>query len=472
LVFLEILMKFTFYGAAGEVTGSSHVINVNGKNIMLDCGLYQGKRKEAFEKNRQFPFDPAQIDVVLLSHAHMDHSGNLPTLVKKGFKGKIWCTDVTAELCGIMFRDCAHIQQLDVDYVNKKRAKQGKTLFEPLYTEADAEVAVRHLEGVKYEQAFSPVEGMDVSYFDAGHILGSAFTSMDIRENGYKRRVMYTGDIGRYGIPILKDPVPVKDIDYLITESTYGDRVHPADADVKGHLQRIVNRICESKGKLIIPAFSIGRTQLIVYLLNKLYVEGKVCPLPIYVDSPLSSAATAIYARHREDWDDDTREFIMNGSKPFSFNTLKYTQSVEESKLLNVMEGPMIIISASGMMEAGRVLHHISNNIGDPRNIILVVGYQAVNTLGRKIIDREPVVKIFGEEHEVKAQVEVMEALSAHGDKVEMLRLFEECGPRSVKKAFCVHGEDGTLTEWAGTLKKAGMKDAVVPLAGQSFEVN
>jgi metallo-beta-lactamase family protein len=465
-------MKFTFHGAAGEVTGSNHVIEVNGKKVMLDCGLYQGKRKEAFEKNRQFPFDPAEIDVVLLSHAHMDHSGNLPTLVKKGFKGTIWCTDVTAELCGIMFRDCAHIQELDVAYVNKKRAKQGKNLFEPLYTEEDAKVAVGHLMGVKYGQTFSPIEGMEVTFFDAGHILGSAFTSMDIRTDGQLRRVLYTGDIGRYEIPILRDPVPVSGIDYLITESTYGDRVHPTDTDVIGHLERIVNKICQTKGKLIIPAFSIGRTQLIVYLLNKLYVEGKICALPVYVDSPLSSAATEIYARHRECWDEDTDKFILNGNKPFSFSTLKYTESVEESKMLNTLEGPLIIISASGMMEAGRVLHHIANNMGDRNNIILVVGYQAVNTLGRKIVDHEKEVKIFGEEHEMRAQVESMEALSAHGDRNEMMRFVENCGVSSMKKAFCVHGENGALTVWADTLKKAGVGETFVPMAGQSFEVN
>jgi metallo-beta-lactamase family protein len=464
-------MKFTFYGAAGEVTGSSHVIEMNGKKVMLDCGLYQGKRKEAFEKNRQFPFEPSEIDVVLLSHAHMDHSGNLPTLVKKGFKGKIWCTDATADLCEIMFRDCAHIQELDVEYVNKKRAKLGQNLFEPLYTEAEAQVAVGHLASVKYEQPFSPVEGMEVSFFDAGHILGSAFTSMDIRQSGDKKRVMYTGDIGRYAMPILRDPVPVGHIEYLITESTYGDRIHPTDVDVKGHLERIVKKICETKGKLIIPAFSIGRTQLIVYLLNQLYVEGRICQLPMYVDSPLSSAATQIYARHKECWDEETDHFILNGSKPFSFGSLKYTESVEESKKLNDMAGPMIIISASGMMEAGRVLHHIKNNISDPRCIIMIVGYQAINTLGRKIVDREPVVKIFGEEHEVKAQVEQMEALSSHGDKVEMLKYFNKCGIRGVKKVFCVHGENGALTEWAAALKKAGIPDAEIPMPGQSFEI-
>jgi len=464
-------MKFTFYGAAGEVTGSSHVISIDGKNVMLDCGLYQGKRKEAFEKNRQFPFDPSQIDAVLLSHAHMDHSGNLPTLVKKGFKGKIWCTDATADLCEIMFRDCAHIQEMDVEYVNKKRAKQGKNLFEPLYTQADAEVAVGHIEPVRYEKTFSPVDGMEAAFFDAGHILGSAFTAMDIRRNGSTERVMFTGDIGRYDIPILKSPVAVEDIDYLITESTYGDRVHPPKVDVQGHLEKIVNRICQTKGKLIIPAFSIGRTQLIVYLLNKLYVEGKICPIPVFVDSPLSSAATAIYAKHKECWDSEMEEFVMNGSKPFSFQTLKYTESVEESKALNEMPGPMIIISASGMIEAGRILHHIKNNISDPRNIILIVGYQAANTLGRKIVDRQPVVKIFGEEHELKAEVEQIEALSAHGDRVEMLDYFKKCGPKSVKKAFCVHGEDGALTEWAETLKKAGMKSAEIPTSGQSFEI-
>jgi metallo-beta-lactamase family protein len=464
-------MKFTFYGAAGEVTGSSHVIESNGRRVMLDCGLYQGKRKEAFEKNRQFPFDPASVDAVLLSHAHMDHSGNLPTLVRKGFKGKIWCTGPTAELCGIMFRDCAHIQEMDVAYVNKKRAKQGKTLFEPLYTQADAEAAAGHLEGIDYGRTFSPVEGMEVSFFDAGHILGSAFTVIDVRENGNKRRVMYTGDIGRYAVPILRDPVPVGGIEYLITESTYGDRVHPAGVDVEGRLQQIVNRICQTRGKLIIPAFSIGRTQLIIFLLNKLYSQGRICPLPVYVDSPLSSAATEIYARHRECWDEEAKHLILNGSGPFSFSTLRYTESVDESKMLNALNGPMIIISASGMMEAGRVLHHISNNIGDPRNIILVVGYQALNTLGRKIVDREPVVKVFGEEHELKAQVEMMEALSAHADRPEMLEYFRKCGLQKTKWAFCVHGEDGALTEWAAALKEMGVHDAEVPVSGQSFEL-
>ncbi|HSV26803.1 MAG TPA: MBL fold metallo-hydrolase [Sedimentisphaerales bacterium] len=464
-------MKLTFHGAAGEVTGSSHIISVNGKNVMLDCGLYQGKRKEAFEKNRQFPFEPSDIDAVVLSHAHMDHSGNLPTLVRKGFAGKIWCTDATAELCGIMFRDCAHIQELDVAYVNKKRARQGKNLFEPLYTRADAEMAAGRLESVKYDQKFSPVDGMEVSFFDAGHILGSALTAIDVSCNSRKRRLMYTGDIGRYDIPILRDPVPVKNIDYLITESTYGDRVHPVVGDVKRHLQHIVNKICETKGKLIIPAFSIGRTQLLVYMLNRLYVEGKICPLPVYVDSPLSSAATEIYARYKEYLDEDAFGFTLNGSRPFSFNTLRYTQSVDESKMLNTLDGPMIIISASGMMEAGRVLHHIKNNIGDSRNIILVVGYQAANTLGRKIVDREPVVKIFGEEHELKVQVEQMAALSAHGDSVEMLKYFDKCGLKSMKRAFCVHGEGKALTEWAAALKTAGISDAVVPAAGESYEI-
>jgi metallo-beta-lactamase family protein len=464
-------MKLTFHGAAQEVTGSAHILTISGKNILLDCGLYQGKRKEAFEKNRQFAYDPTVIDAVLLSHAHMDHSGNIPTLVKKGFKGKIYCTDATADLCRIMFRDCAHIQELDVAYVNKKRTKQGKNLFEPLYTEPEADKAEEQLEPLPYGKTFSPSEGVEVSFHDAGHILGSAFTVMDVRENGFRGRIMFTGDIGRRDIPILKDPEIISDIDYLITESTYGTRKHPAATNVKEKLQGLINQICRTKGKIIIPAFSIGRTQYVVYLLNKLYVEGKICTIPVYVDSPLSSAATEIYSRHEECWDKDAKSFLLNAGKPFSFQGLRYTESVEESKQLNNMSGPMIIISASGMAEAGRILHHLKNNIGDARNIILIVGYMAEHTLGKRLVEKAKTVKIFGEEYERKAQIEIIGALSAHADRDEMLEYFRSCGPRHIKHTFCVHGEPDVLGPFSDSLRQIGMQSVSAPMPGESYEL-
>jgi len=464
-------MKLTFHGAAQEVTGSAHLLEVGGKKILLDCGLYQGKRKEAFEKNRQFPYDPASIDVVLLSHAHMDHSGNLPTLVKKGFRGKIWCTNATADLCHIMFKDCAHIQELDVAYVNKRRAKQGQKLFEPLYTVEDAQIAAECLSQVQYSQTFSPVDGLEVSFHDAGHILGSAFTDIIANEDGRRVKIMYTGDIGRRNIPILQDPVPIKDIDYLITESTYGNKLHPPAEDVKGKLEELIHTICRTKGKIIIPAFSIGRTQMLVYMLNKLYIEGRICKVPVYVDSPLSSAATAVYDKHQECWDQEAKHFLLNEGKPFSFGALHYTESVDESKHLNDMPGPMIIISASGMAEAGRILHHLKENISYEKNIIMIVGYMAENTLGRRIADKARVVKIFGEEFVLRAQVEVVGALSAHADKNEMLEYFQKCGPNSIEHAFCVHGDDGAFEPFTKALTEIGMKNVSVPKSGESFEI-
>jgi metallo-beta-lactamase family protein len=464
-------MKLTFHGAAREVTGSAHIVTINGKNILLDCGLFQGKRKEAFEKNRNFLIDPTKIDVMLLSHAHMDHSGNIPTLVKKGYKGKIYCTDATADLCKIMFQDCARIQIQDVKFVNKRRANQGKNPFEPLYTTEDANIASQHLAPVPYSVPFKIFDNVEVCFHDAGHILGSAFTEINFRENGQTKKLMFTGDIGRCDIPILKDPVVIKDIDYLITESTYGDRRHPPAAGVKDALKKVVDEICSKKGKLIIPAFSIGRTQYIVYLLNKLHSEGQIYPLPIFVDSPLSSAATDVYAKHRECWDSAAVEFLINSQRPFDFEHLRYTESVEESKALNDMSGPMIIISASGMCEAGRILHHLKNNITDPNNIILIVGYMAENTLGRRIAEHRKEVKIFGTLLPLRAKVEEIAALSAHADEFEMLDYFSRCGASHIEHVFCVHGEQNALDFFSQRLLEAGMKNAHIPSPGQTFEL-
>ncbi len=464
-------MKLTFNGAAGEVTGSSHIVTINGKNILLDCGLFQGKRKEAFEKNRNFLFKPEKIDAMLLSHAHMDHSGNVPTLIKKGYQGKIHCTEATADLCQIMFRDCAYIQTKDVEYINKKRGNQGKALFEPLYSIEEAEAACAKLQPIPYEKTFKLFDDIEVTFHDAGHILGSAMVEIVFAENGQKKKLLFTGDIGRRDIPILKDPVVVHDIDYLITESTYGDRKHPQASDVKGKLQELINKICDSGGKLIIPAFSIGRTQLLVLLLNQLHDEGKICKLPIYVDSPLSSKATRVYSKHQECWDEAAINFLMNGEKPFNFEGLQYTEDVNESMALNNTNGPMIIISASGMCEAGRILHHLKNNIADEKNIILIVGYMAANTTGRKIAEHQPEIKIFGEIYPLKATVEEIAALSAHADKYEMLEFFNKCQTSCIQHAFCVHGEQNALQHFAKALREAGVQNTHIPTPGEVIEL-
>ncbi len=465
-------MKLTFHGAAGEVTGSSHIVTINGKNILLDCGLFQGKRKEAFEKNRHFLVDPKSIDVMLLSHAHMDHSGNIPTLVKNGFRGKIYCTSATADLCKVMLQDCARIQVHDIEFVNKKRIRAGKNPFEPLYTPDDATKAIEQLVPQPYSKPFKILDNVEVTFHDAGHILGSAFTEINYSENGSgTKKLMFTGDIGRRDIPILKDPVAIRKIDYLITESTYGNRLHPPAADAKAELKKTVDMICQTKGKIIIPAFSVGRTQYIVYMLNKLYTEGQICPLPIYVDSPLSNAATEVYSKHRECWDEGAVQFLINGEKPFNFEYLHYTESVEESMALNAMNGPMIIISASGMCEAGRILHHLRNNIEDPKNIVLIVGYMAENTLGRRIAERHRDVKIFGNFVSLRSKVVEIEALSAHADEAEMLEYFHSCGASNIRHAFCVHGETEALSHFSKSLLASGMQNVSVPTPGQVFDL-
>ena len=330
---------------------------------------------------------------------------------------------------------------------------------------------MQHLVPVPYSKPFKLFDNVEVTFHDAGHILGSAFTEINFSENGSTKKLMFTGDIGRRDIPILKDPVVIKKIDYLITESTYGDRRHPPAEDAKAALKKVVDKICETKGKLIIPAFSIGRTQYIIYMLNKLYTEGKICSLPIFVDSPLSSAATEIYAKHRECWDAAAVEFLIDGHKPFDFENLRYTESVEESMSLNDMAGPMIIISASGMCEAGRILHHLKNNITDPKNIVLIVGYMAENTLGRRMAEHHKEVKIFGAALPLAAEVEEIAALSAHADEFEMLDYFDRCGTSHIKHVFCVHGEQNSLEFFSKRLLEAGMKNAHIPSPGDVFEL-
>ena len=463
-------MNITFHGAARTTTGSMHLLEIKGKRILFDCGLYQGRRKEAFERNRQLSVDAASIDTVLLSHAHIDHSGNLPTLISKGFTGKIIATPATCDLCDIMLKDSAHIQEKDVEYVNRKRHKEGKNPFEPLYTFADVENTMKCFSGVPYENEIDIAPGAKATFHDAGHLLGSAMISIDISDNGSTERLLFTGDMGRKDMPILEDPTVVQNVDILITESTYGNRFHPPKEDVLSQLAALVEDIQKKRSKLIIPSFSVGRTQQIVLFLHEIHQQGKIPRLPVFVDSPLSTKATGIYEKHSECFDSAAIEILLHGEDPFQFKGLHYVAELEESKQLNSMPGPAIIISASGMCEGGRILHHLKNNIEDPRNIILIVGYQAQNTLGRRLVEKQSPIRIFGDEYEVRARVHTINALSAHADHDELMDYFKAMGPE-VRKAFVVHGEEEQSEALAVALREVGAHDVVVPEPGQTFEI-
>jgi len=463
-------MRLTFCGAARTTTGSMHRLEINGRQILLDCGLYQGRRKEAFERNRNMPIDPTKVEIVLLSHAHIDHSGNLPTLVRKGFRGPIIATPATRDLCDIMLRDSAYLQERDVAYVNRKRIRQGKNPFEPLYTTADIDPTMDRFETLDYETPLEIIPGVTVTFHDAGHILGSGLTAIDVEEDGRRRRLVFTGDLGRKDMPILKDPVVVGDIDILLTESTYGNRLHHARQDVCDELADTVNSVVRTKGKLIIPAFSVGRTQQIVYFLRELHEKKEIPHLPVFVDSPLSSRATDVYEGHPECYDSETMQVLLDNDAPFSFRGLKYITDVKDSKKLNRMPGPAIIISASGMCEGGRILHHLKNNVEDERNGILIVGYQAEHTLGRRLVEGVPTIKIFGEHYSLRARVQVINALSAHADKNEMLDYFGQIG-KMPERVFIVHGEMDQAEPFSESLRQLGMADVTIPERGQVVEI-
>jgi len=465
-------MKIQFIGAAKTVTGSMHLIEANGKKFLLDCGLYQGKRKIAFEINRTFDlFDPKEIDFVILSHAHIDHSGNLPTLVRKGFEGNIYSTFATKDLCSVMLRDSGHIQEKDVEWVNKKRIKQHKNPFEPLYTVEDAVATLNHFVGINYHREFEISEGIKVTFFDAGHILGSASILLKITEEGKTTLLGFTGDLGRPNLAILKDPEKLPNVDYLITESTYGGRDHDNPKDAEDILASVVNKAVERRSKIIIPAFSVGRTQELVYALNNIFTEKRAEEIPVYVDSPLSVNATEVFRIHPECFDNETAEYIVRHRDPFGFNKLHYISDVEDSKRLNEIGGPMIIISSSGMVEAGRILHHLRNNIENPKNIVLMVGYSAQHTLGRKLIEHEPVVKIFGDEFEVRAEVIVMNSFSAHADAKELLDYVNQFDKSRMQRIFIVHGDEDQQKIFYERLKSVGFKYISIPEKGDVFVI-
>ncbi|MEK7450217.1 MAG: MBL fold metallo-hydrolase, partial [Planctomycetota bacterium] len=410
-------IKIKFCGGLRTVTGSMHLIKTPRGQILLDSGLFQGRREDFYRINTSFPFPISEVNGLVLSHAHIDHSGNIPTLVKNGFKSPIYTTHPTVDLCGLMLPDSGHIQEEDIKFVNKINRRKGLPLRQPLYTENDAYQALSSFRGVNYHQPITLTDDMTVTFYDAGHVLGSAISVLDIQNDGNgatgKIRLVYAVDLGRNDLPLLKNPEFVNDIDYLIIEGTYGNRQHEPVQTAKGKLTEVVNRTIKRGGKIIIPSFAFERTQEVVYFLNELVREKKIPKVPIIVDSPLATNITAVFQRNIHYLDEKTRNLMSKNMDPFGFNLVQYIRSREESQRLNNDRRPMIIISASGMCEAGRILHHLKNNIENPANTILVVGYMAQNTLGKKIVERQPVVKIFGEEYELRAEVVKINAFSA-----------------------------------------------------------
>jgi metallo-beta-lactamase family protein len=463
-------MKICFHGAAKEVTGTKHLVEINDKKILLDCGMFQGHREEADEKNKEFGFDPKEIDIVVLSHAHIDHSGLLPYLVKRGFKGSIISTYATRDLCTYMLQDSAYIQEREVEYMRKKRTPG---IVEPLYTTEDVLETLKRFMTIAYDCKTEILPGVFLTFLEAGHVLGSAmiYLEMEDKKDGKKKTLTFTGDRGRKGLPILRDPAYVSNSDFLITETTYGNRFHEFVQEIDDKFEKLINETVAKGGKIIIPAFALERTQEVVYHLNVLMQAKRIPDIPVFVDSPLAINLTTVFRSHPECFDKHVyTEFLQNDKNPFGYGRLTYITQVEDSKALNNKNGPMIIISASGMAEHGRILHHIKNNIEDPRTLILIVGYQAENTLGRKLVNGEKQVKIFGKTYRNKASVEVLDAFSGHADRsdlIDFISHFETLGT-----VFLVHGEETQLATFETIMGEIKPETKVeIPERGQCFEV-
>lgn len=467
-------MKITFHGAAQEVTGSMHLIEVNGKRLLLDTGMFQGRRDETYERNLNFPFDPKTVDALVLSHAHIDHSGNIPNLVKQGYAGNVWCTPATRNLSVYMLLDSGHIQESDVDYINKRRRKEGYPTIEPLYTQADAQRALDQFVSVGLHRPITVVDGVTATFYNAGHILGSAWVALDIREfeTGKQWRLIYSGDVGRPGMAILNDPELPDTADILIMESTYGARLHPSRDEAMKELRDVVRDTVRRRGKVIIPSFAVGRTQEIVYALNELQADGDIPDLPVFVDSPLAVNATEVFRLHPEEWDAEVRQFLQEERRrnPFDAPNVHYVRDTVESKRLNYLKESAIIISANGMAENGRILHHLKNNIEEPENTILFVSFQAENTLGRRLATGARRVKILGEEYDVRAKVVSVEGYSAHADQAELLAWSHGLNRDRLQKTFLVHGEPQGAQTLADKLRADRMKDVSAPTRGQAVE--
>lgn len=434
-------MIIHFNGAAQTVTGSQFLLEINGHRMLLDCGFFQGRRKDTYTNNLNFPFDVKTLDAAILSHAHIDHSGNLPNLVKQGYNKKIYTTRPTAALADIMLQDSGHIQEMDAIFVNKRRIRRGEPPIEPIYTSLDAEQVAQYFSEKSYGEKFEPIPGVTAHLFEAGHILGSASIVLDIEEKGRKYRFWFSGDIGRPNLPLIEDPVLPEAADYLMMESTYGDKPHRDPTIAYQEFRDVINRTVKRRGKIIVPAFALGRTQELVYNLNRMMSAGEIPKIPVFVDSPLAVAASQIFRKFPEYFDDETHEFMRTGRHPaLSFDMLTYIESVEQSKKLNDMPEPMIIISASGMAENGRILHHLRNNIENSRNTIVIVSWQAPYTLGRRLADQERKVNIFGEEYIRRAEVVTIGGMSAHAGQ-DILKKYAQSSQSTLKQIFLVHGE-------------------------------
>ncbi len=472
-------MHVTFWGAARTVTGSLHEVQADGMRLALDCGLYQGRRSAARKLNSKLPFPGDGLDAVILSHAHIDHSGNLPSLVKSGFAGPIHATLATVDLCRSMLADSGFIQEKDAEFVNKLRRRR-RTLdpaldigeeVQPLYTMADVERTLPLFESAAYRSPTVLGDRIVYEAYDAGHLLGSAAVVLTYERNGRTTKIAFSGDVGRKNLPIIRDPSPLPPVDYLILESTYGNRLHKNEEVVAGKLARVIRRTAERGGRVIVPAFAVGRTQQLVLMIHQLIEQGALPHLPIFVDSPLAVNVTEAFRRHTECYDEETAEFLWSGMDPFGFQRLRYVRNVAESKALNDMHGPMVIISASGMCEAGRILHHLRHGIGDPRNTVLITGYQAAHTLGRRLVDREPEVPIFGDPVRVRAEIATLNELSGHADQNELLRWIKPMAS-GLKRIFLVHGELDQAEGLATMIREMYGIDVVIPNRGDRFDLD
>jgi metallo-beta-lactamase family protein len=466
-------MKITFRGAARTVTGSMHEIQTEGRRLLLDCGMYQGRRKEAAERNKHFPFPPAEVDTVLLSHAHIDHSGNLPNLTSNGFRGPIFTTPATIDLCASMLLDSAFIQEKDAEFLNRRTSRRRRVIaeppsdpIEPLYTTEDAKAALTQFRPVAMHSRTEVMPGVFSTAHEAGHMLGSTFLELELEG----KRLLFSGDIGRRNLPIIRDPQRATPADILIMESTYGDRLHQPMFHAKEKLARVINDTAARGGKIIAPAFAVGRTQQLVYLIHQLIVEKKIHEIPVFVDSPLAVNVTEAFRTHTECYDLETNSFLDDGNDPFGFGRLRYIRDVEDSKALNDIRVPCIILSASGMAEAGRILHHLRNNVPDPRNTVLITGFQAENTLGRKLLDGQKEVNIFGEPVRVRAEVVKLNELSGHADQQELLAWMEPLISR-VQHIFLVHGEYSQQQALALAIEERYNRKVTIPEQGESFRL-
>jgi len=460
-------MRFTAHGAARNVTGSKHVLTVGTRRVLLDCGLFQGRRQESERRNRRLPFDARSIDAVLLSHAHVDHCGSLPMLVKSGFHGPIFCTAATADLAEILLRDSAHVQGQDLEYLNRKRAKRGQPPLSPIYSEDDVEEVLPLFVPLDYDKPIRILPGLTAVFRDAGHILGSAIIEVEAEEKGARLKIVFTGDLGRKGMPILRDPYQVREADVLITESTYGGREHGEMKAVKERFAELVRWAVRRRGKIIVPSFAVGRTQRVAYELHSLMKDGRIPRIPIFVDSPLAVRATEIFRRHRECYDEEMMSLLAEHDDPLGFSRLTYVESVRDSKRLNDRPGPYVVVSASGMCEAGRVLHHLKNNITKRRNAVMIVGYQAEHTLGRRLAEGEKRVRIFGETYPVRARVVVFDEFSAHGDRHDLIS-FAEGIRRPPRRTIIVHGSEDQALALGRALTERSFPNVHVPFDGET----